>query len=160
MSIKNFTRTKRILDLYLKRTETDMSHSELAQVASNYRVSAIDLLTEPEMIHLTILLSNAEYQLYLIREIKQVALSMAYLDPKYNPLIKDAQISKLAQKSGISKEHLDDMSLPELETVLRLMKKKKDYIIKSITTDAMKATVAMLKEMNIKTTPSPQKHTK
>ena len=112
------------------------------------------------MIHLTILLSNAEYQLYLIREIKQVALSMAYLDPKYNPLIKDAQISKLAQKSGISKEHLDDMSLPELETVLRLMKKKKDYIIKSITTDAMKATVAMLKEMNIKTTPSPQKHTK
>ena len=137
-----------------------MSREQLAKVGSNGRVTDINQLTEPEMIHLSILLSNEEYQLYLIRQVKQIALSMAYIDPIYNPLIKDVELNRLAKKHGISDEPLANMNIHELEALVRLIKKKEGNLIKSINAQSIKATVSMLKEMNIKTTSSPQKHTK
>lgn len=157
MSI-SYTPIWRILNAYLKRSETDMSHEQLAQVASEGRVSQLKLLTEAEMMYLSQLLSNLEYKLHLVREVKQVALSMAYIDPNHNRLIKDAEISKLAAKHGISERSLCDMYIDELEPLLRLMKKKKSNLMKRVATEAMKATVAMLKELNIETSPSPKKN--
>jgi hypothetical protein len=150
------TPTMILLNLYLRRSEADMTKEQLAQLASDDRVSDIRELTEPEMVYLCTLLSNLEYRLELRRQVKQIALSMAYMNPTYNPLIKDDEISKLAQSKGISNKSFQDMTSSELEQLVKLMKRKMESLSKKMNMEAAKATIFMLKELNINISTSPK----